>query len=250
MYAADLPAVPAATRKAWTEFVKDNLPGRRRRPRPLERRGDPRGGRKHHRDQRTLPGAGARRPARRLAAVGPRPAVHRPRGRHRAARTGARPPPRPARRPGPEIRRNPPRGDDRFFPVRERDAPFRRRGGRTGARPPASHQVAGAPVKTVHDRKLNWILVTHYKYMTRKAAGAALTDYALRGRPPRARPPLPQPSLRGETPQEKPGPLARAHYYSVIARFGRKTRTARPGSRGPKPSRPPGSRSRPKSGRG
>lgn len=36
------------------------------------------------------------------------------------------------------------------------------------------HQVILAPIKTVHDRKLNWMLVTHYKYMTRKAAEAAL----------------------------------------------------------------------------
>ena len=129
MYAADLPAVPAATRKAWTEFVKDNLPGVVGDLVPSK-------------DEETLEAAAnvieisGRCPAPglddRLAGwrrLGPRPEVHRTRERHRAARTGARPPPRPARRPGPEIRRNPPRGDDRFFPVREREASFRRRGG-------------------------------------------------------------------------------------------------------------------------
>jgi hypothetical protein len=81
------------------------------------------------------------------------------------------------------------------------------------------HQVIAAPVKTVHDRKLNWMFVTNYKYLTRKAAETALTDYAFEdallehgilyhGR------------LYGaKLLEQTPGPLAQAHYYSVIARF-------------------------------
>ncbi len=79
-------------------------------------------------------------------------------------------------------------------------------------------QVTLAPVKTVHDRKLNWMLVTHYKYMTRKAAGSALSDYhfedALLGHGILYHSRLFGAKLIGET----PGPPARASYYSVMAR--------------------------------
>jgi hypothetical protein len=81
------------------------------------------------------------------------------------------------------------------------------------------HQVVTAPVKTVHHRKLNWMLVTNYKYLTRKAAETAHTSYDFEdallehGILHHSR-------LYGtELLRETPGPLARAHYYSVIARF-------------------------------
>jgi hypothetical protein len=81
------------------------------------------------------------------------------------------------------------------------------------------HQVLLAPVKTVDDRRLNWMLVTHYKYMTRKAAETALTDYhfedALLEHGILHHSRLFGAKLLAETPE----PLARAHYYSVIARF-------------------------------
>ena len=60
MYAADLTAVPAETRQAWTEFVKDNLPGLVRDLSPLERRRNTRGGRECYRDQRPVSRAGPR----------------------------------------------------------------------------------------------------------------------------------------------------------------------------------------------
>jgi Heparinase II/III-like protein len=82
-----------------------------------------------------------------------------------------------------------------------------------------AHQVAQAPVRTVHDRKLNWMLVTNYKYMTRKAAETAVTDYAFEDA-------LLEHGLLYHSRlfgarllQETPGPLAKAHYYSVVARF-------------------------------
>ncbi|MGQ9673927.1 MAG: heparinase II/III family protein [Candidatus Aminicenantales bacterium] len=38
-------------------------------------------------------------------------------------------------------------------------------------------RVIKAPVPTVHERKLRWILLTHYKYLTRKLPEAAREDY-------------------------------------------------------------------------
>lgn len=80
-------------------------------------------------------------------------------------------------------------------------------------------QVVRAPVRTVHDRKLKWMLVTNYKYMTRKAAQTALTDYGFEdallehGILHHSR-------LYGKNLlKETPGLLAGAQYFSVIARF-------------------------------
>jgi hypothetical protein len=81
------------------------------------------------------------------------------------------------------------------------------------------HRVVEAPVRTVHHRKLNWILVTHYKYLTRKMAGRLSSDYHFEdallehGL-------LQHVWLHGEKLlREEPAPLDLAHYYSVAARY-------------------------------
>jgi len=82
------------------------------------------------------------------------------------------------------------------------------------------HQVVNAPVRTVHHRKLNWILVTHYKNLTRRMAGQtssdfhfvdALLDHGI----------LHHVWLYGEKLlAQDPAPLDLPHYFSVAARYG------------------------------
>ncbi len=81
------------------------------------------------------------------------------------------------------------------------------------------HQVIVAPVRTVHQRRLSWMLVTHYKYLTRKAADPAPPDYHFEdallehGL-------LYHSHLHGEKLLARdPRPLELAFHYSVAARF-------------------------------
>ena len=219
MYAADLTAVPADTRAAWSAFVKDNLPGAVRDLVPSK-------------DEETVEAAanlieiGGRYPApgldeqlalwRRRALdprfIGPESDIGRL-GLALVLLHGR--PDAPALKYAETLL-------EAMIDASRYENEMHRFGGGAEGQALAhrfAHQVAGAPVKTVHDRKLNWILVTHYKYMTRKAAGTALTDYDFEdallehgllyhGR-----------LFGAKLFQETPGPLARAHYFSVVARF-------------------------------
>ena len=219
MYAADLPAVPAGIRAAWLEFVKDNLPGVVGDLVPSK-------------DEETLEAAAniieisGRYPApgldEQLARwrgwaldprfIGPESDV----GRLGLALVLLR-----GRPDAPALRYAETLLEAMIDSSRYENEMHRFGGGADGQALAhrLARQVAGAPAKTVHNRKLNWILVTHYKYMTRKAAGTALTDYDFEDA-------LLEHGLLyhsrlfgAKLLQETPGPLARAHYYSVIARF-------------------------------
>jgi len=219
MYAADLSAVPAGTRKAWTEFVKDGLPGVVSDLVPSK-------------EEETLEAAAniieisARYPApgledqlagwRRWALdprfIGPEGDI----GRLGLALVLLHSRPDAAALKYAET----------LLEAMIDGSQYENELHRFGAGPAAQalahrllRRVSLAPVKTVHDRKLNWILVTHYKYLTRKAASAALTEYHFEdallehGLLHHSR------LFGAKLLQETPGPLARAHYFSVIARF-------------------------------
>ncbi|OGD18665.1 MAG: hypothetical protein A2W03_08715 [Candidatus Aminicenantes bacterium RBG_16_63_16] len=219
MYAADLSTVPADARKAWTEFVKSNLPGLVRDLTPSK-------------EEETLEAAAnvieisGRYPAPGLESrlAGWRRWVMDPRFIGPEGDIG---------RLGLALVLLPGRPDAVALKYAETlleamiDASrYENEMHRFGTGPAGQalahrllSQVAAAPVKTLHDRKLNWILVTNYKYLTRKAAATALTDYAFEdallehGLLYHSR------HFGPELLQETPGQLARAHYYSVIARF-------------------------------
>ncbi len=219
MYASDLSAIPADTRKAWAEFVKNSLPGVVRDLVPGK-------------DAETVEAAAN---VIEISGRFPAPGLEDKLAEWRRRILDPRfiGPENDAGRLGLALVLLHGRPDAQALTCAETlieatidGSQYENEMHRFGAGPlgqALAHRLAGqvsrAPVKTVHDRKLNWMLVTNYKYMTRLAADAAVTDYAFEdallehGLLHHSR-------LFGEKLlQETPGPLARAHYFSVIARF-------------------------------